>query len=180
MNTEKPPSQEKKDRKNRFARIISLGGFCALILILMTVFFWPSVPDDDINSMGKIYPPRINKPTGKTFIVTPIEETKQKRQTEIVTVIDSSKSSKGKKYTIQIMAYPETGKNAAMEFVTELRKIQPDVHMERVYIPERGVWYRIFLGHFANHDEASTYMKEKDVLKAYPGSFVQTTRDRND
>jgi len=177
MNTEKPPSQEKKEQKSRFSRILSLGGFCALILVLMAVFFWPTVPDDDINSMGNVYPPRINKPPGKTFVVPPIEDTKLKRQTEISSVINSSKSSKGKKYSIQIIAYPETGKNSAMEFVTQLKKIQPDVHMEKIYIPERGVWYRILLGHFANHDEASTYMKENNIFKAYPGSFVQLTSE---
>ena len=89
----------------------------------------------------------------------------------------TKKRNKGGKYSIQIRAYPETGRNAATAFVKELRKIQPDVHMERVYMRERGVWYRILVGHFENAEEASTYMKEKKVFKAYPGSFVQLTSE---
>jgi tetratricopeptide (TPR) repeat protein len=175
--SEKPPSLERKKRKNRFPLIVSLGVFCALVLVFIAIFFWPTIPDDFISSMGKIYPPRINEPTDKSLIVPPLEDTRLKPQTKILSVIDSSKSSQGKKYSIQIRAYPETGKNAAMEFVTELRKIQSDVHMERVYIRERGVWYRILVGHFANIEEASTYLKEKKGFEAYPGSFVQITSE---
>jgi hypothetical protein len=64
-----------------------------------------------------------------------------------------------------------------MVFANDLRKRQPDVRMERVHIQGRGVWYRSLLGHFANIEEASTYMKEKKVFKVYPGSFVQLTSE---
>ena len=174
---EEPPSLERKKRKNRFPLIVSLGVFCALVLVFIAIFFWPTIHDDFISSMGKIDPPRINKPTDEALITPPLEDTRLKPQTEISSVMDSSKSSKGKKYSIQIRAYPETEKNAAMKFVTELRKIQPDVHMEAVYIPDRRLWYRILVGHFANIEEASTYLKEKKVFEAYPGSLVQLTSE---
>ena len=176
MITEKAPSQGTKKRINRFSLTISLGGFCALILVLMAVFFWPTIPDGAIDSMGKIYPPRINTPTGET-IVPPLEDTKLKLQTKILSIIDSSKSSKGKKYSIQIRSYPETEINDATEFVTAQRKRQPDVHMEKVYIQGRGVWNRILVGHFTTFEEASIYMKEKKVSDAYPGSFVKLTSE---
>ncbi len=86
----------------------------------------------------------------------------------------TGKKKKVGKYSIQVKAYPETGKQAATEFVTKLKKTQPDVYMDTVYVEGRG-WYRIFVGRFATHDEASAYMKQKKILKEYPGSFVQST-----
>lgn len=177
MNTEKAPPQEEKKRINRFSRIISLGVFCALILVLMAFFFWPTIPDDANDSMGHIYPPRINTPAGKTFTVPPLEDTKPKLQTKILSIIDSLKSPNGKKYSIQIRAYPETKINEATEFVTDLRRRQPDVHMEKVYIQGQGVWNRILVGHFTTFEEASIYMKENKLFDAYPGSFVKLTSE---
>ena len=174
--SEKPPLQEKIKRKLHFSFIAELVVLSVLLFILMAIFFWPTVQHYDATNSGrKIYPQRINRPTGKSVLVPPIEDRKPKGQTEIVSIVDSSKTSNKKKYSIQIRAYPESDKNYATEFVTDLRKRQPDVYMEKVNVQGRGVWYRILLGHFANIDEASTYMKEKNVLKAYPGSFVQLT-----
>jgi hypothetical protein len=174
--SEKPPSQEKKKRKLRFSFIATFAVLSVLLIVLAAVFFWLPVQHYNANNSGeKNYPQRINKPTGKSVLVPPIEDTKQKGKTDLISVSDSKTSKK--KYSIQISAYPETDKNAATNFVTDLRKSQPDAYMERVHVPGRGVWYRILLGHFANIDEASTYMKEKNILKAYPGSFVQFTSE---
>jgi len=177
MNTEKPPSQEKKKRINRFSLIVSLGGFCALILVLMAFFFWPTMLGDATDSRGKIYSPRINTPTGETFTAPPLEDTKLKLQTRILSIIDLLKSSREKKYSIQIRSYPETEIHDATEFVTDLRKIRPDVHVEKVYVEGRGVWNRILVGHFTTFEEASIYMKENKLFDAYPGSFVKLTSE---
>lgn len=104
--------------------------------------------------------------TFKELAAAPSEDKATKKKAEA-----TEKRKKGGKYSIQIKAYPETGKKAATEFVTKLRKIHSDVHMERVNVRGR-VWYRILVGHFANSKEASTYMKQKKILKEYPGSFV--------
>lgn len=103
----------------------------------------------------------------------------QELQNVLDKVVGPEKKVEKKKtpYSIQIRAYPETDINAATEFVTELRKRQPDVHMERVYIQGRGIWCRILLGHFANFEEATTYMKEKKIFEAYPESFVKLTSE---
>ena len=148
MNTEKPPSREKKKRNNRFSLIVAFGFFCALILVLMAVFFLPAIQA--------------------------LDDTKLKGETEILSVIAVST---GKIYSIQVRAYPEAEINAATELVTKLRKIEPDVHMDKVYIQGRGVWNRILVGHFANFEEASIYMKGNKVFDAYPGSFVKLTSE---
>ncbi len=104
--------------------------------------------------------------TFKKLATAPLEQKATKKKAEA-----AGKKKKVGKYSIQIRAYPETGKQAATEFVTKLRKTQPDVHMERVHLQGR-VWYRILVGHFATHDGASAYMKQKTIFKKYPGSFV--------
>lgn len=172
------PSQEKKKRKLRFPFVVTLVVLSPLLFVLTAVFFWPAIQNYYATGPGeKIYLQSVNKPIGKSVIVPPIEDAKPKDQTEIISITDSSKTSNDKKYSIQIRAYPETYENAAKDFVTDLRKRQSDVHMERVHIRGRGVWYRILIGYFANIEEASTYMKEKEILKAYPGSFVQVTSE---
>jgi cell division septation protein DedD len=103
-----------------------------------------------------------------------LEGTNLNGQTEILSVIASSV---GKNYSIQISAYPETKINEATEFVSELRKRLPDVHMEKVYIQGQGVWNRILVGHFATFEEASLYMKEKKLFDVFPGSFVKLTSE---
>jgi len=172
MNTEKPPSQEKKKRKISFSIIVPLGGFFALVLVLILKNVWPTIFFDAIHYIDN--PSRINTPTSKSVMVPPIEDTKLKGQAEILSVIASST---GKLYSIQIRAFPETEINAATEFVKALKKRKHDVHMEKVYIQGRGVWNRILVGHFATFEEASVYLKEEKLFDAYPGSFVKLTSE---
>jgi hypothetical protein len=60
-----------------------------------------------------------------------------------------------------------------MVLAEDLRKTQPDVYMERVKARKRGDWYRILIGHFAGIEVAAIIMKERKILEAHPGSFVQ-------
>ncbi len=109
----------------------------------------------------------------QSTVVVPVEENTPEEKIEDVPAITSPKSATAGKYAVQIKAYPETEKNAAMAFVEDVKKKEPDVHMERVSLNRRGVWYRVMVGHFANGEDASSYIKEKKMSDAYPGSFVQ-------
>jgi general secretion pathway protein D len=109
----------------------------------------------------------------QSTVVVPVEEKKPEDKMQDVPASTSPKSATVGKYAVQIKAYPETEKNAAMAFVEDVKKKEPDVHMERVSLNRRGVWYRVMVGHFANGEDASSYIKEKKMSDAYPGSFVQ-------
>lgn len=78
-------------------------------------------------------------------------------------------------YAVQIRAYPEAEENKAMAFVEDVRKNYSDIHVEKVTLLGRGVWYRILIGHFVNKDEAANYMKNKNISDTFSGSFVQLT-----
>jgi hypothetical protein len=83
------------------------------------------------------------------------------------------KTGTGKKYAIQIKAYPEERKEDAIGFAEDLGRKQTGIHVEKVRIQGRGFWYRILLGHFGSVEEASSYMKENRIVDSYPDSFVQ-------
>jgi type II secretory pathway component GspD/PulD (secretin) len=110
----------------------------------------------------------------QSTVAAPVEGQKPEEKTEDVPAVTSPESATAGKYAVQIKAYPETEKNAAMAFVKDVKKGQPDIHMERVALSGRGVWYRVMIGHFASPEDASSYIKEKKMSDAYPGSFVQT------
>jgi hypothetical protein len=105
--------------------------------------------------------------------ILPIGEKKSKGPTKEISQIAPPKVTKKGKYAIQIIAYPEARKNDALAFAKELRKTQPNVYVERVYIQKRGVWYRVLMGHFTSIEYATNYMKEKKILETHPGSFIQ-------
>jgi hypothetical protein len=37
---------------------------------------------------------------------------------------------------------------------------------------DRRTVYKVFSGYFTDRNEATKFMKEKEILKNYPGSFV--------
>jgi type IV secretory pathway VirB10-like protein len=114
----------------------------------------------------------------QSTVAAPVEGQKPEEKTEDVPAVTSPESATAGKYAVQIKAYPETEKNAAMAFVEDVKKKEPEVHMERVSLNRRGIWYRIMVGHFANSEDASSYIKEKKMSDAYPGSFVQTKSEK--
>ena len=105
--------------------------------------------------------------------VLPVEEKKLKVQTQNAPATALPKITNVGEYAVQIKAYTEAEKKDAMAFVEKMREKQPDIHMERVTLSGRGVWYRIMIGHFASAEDARRYIKKKKISDAYPGSFVQ-------
>jgi hypothetical protein len=201
--SEESVSQEKEKRKFRLSRVVPALGVFTFIIVLIAVFFWRTIYHyDSINSGGKIYPLRINSLTGdiayfngtewlrppipagvtkeipatpnnQSAMVQPAGEKTLKDKAGDLPILSSSKTSNDRKYAVQIKAYPEAEKKDALAFVEELRKSRSDIHVDRVQMPGRGVWYRILLGHFASAEETSNYIKEKQIVNAHPGSFTQ-------
>jgi hypothetical protein len=152
---------------------------------------------------GKVYPLRINSFTGKTSYfdgtgwvqpplpsvlkepvpvnredrsatVTPLDATKINVERGNAPVAATpSKTQSETRYAIQIKAFPEKEKTAALAFAGAVQNKRPDVQMETVNIRERGVWHRILLGNFSSHEDASRYLRRTKILDTYPGSFIQ-------
>jgi cell division septation protein DedD len=76
-------------------------------------------------------------------------------------------------YAIQIKAYRDL--EEAKRFVASLKEKGIDAHWIRVNVEGKGVWHRVFIGHFADKKNAVRYMKEKGINRSYSGSWVPET-----
>jgi hypothetical protein len=82
-----------------------------------------------------------------------------------------SKPAKTKLYAIQVSAMQDL--NLAKEFVESQKKSGQPVYLAKIRTKDRGVWYRIYIGHFAGEAEAARYMKEKKIKESFPECFIQ-------
>jgi hypothetical protein len=176
------PFQSEKKRILRIFGAVPTLVLLALAFVVVAILLWPKIYRyDSISSGGKTYVLRVNSVTGQTmyfdgkeWLKSPIPADSVKKSAESPKDQPTQQNTINWNFAIQVKAYPEASGSEAVAFVEYLRKGQPDVHMEKVHLPGRGIWYRIFLGYFMTADEASDYMKKKRIADAYPGSYVQS------
>jgi len=176
------PFQSEKKRILRIFGAVPTLVLLALAFVVVAILLWPKIYRyDSISSGGKTYVLRVNSVTGQTmyfdgkeWLKSPIPEDSVKKSAESPKDQPTQQNTINWNFAIQVKAYPEASGSEAVAFVEYLRKGQPDVHMEKVHLPGRGIWYRIFLGYFMTADEASDYMKKKRIADAYPDSYVQS------
>jgi hypothetical protein len=83
----------------------------------------------------------------------------------------ASQPAKTKGYAIQVSAMRDL--NLARGFVESQKKSGQPVYLARIRTKGQGVWYRIYIGHFASEAEAARYMQEKKINEFFPACFVQ-------
>jgi len=174
--------QAREKRTLRIFGIVPALGLITLSFVIVAILVWPKIYRyDSINSGGKTYLARVNTLTGKTMYFDgrewwhpPIPADSAKKFSESPKDQPTPKNTKNWKYSIQVKAYPEASNSEAIAFVEYLKKGQPNVRMEKVHLPGRGIWYRILLGYFMTAEEASDYMKEKRIVDAHPDSYVRS------
>lgn len=101
----------------------------------------------------------------------PAEETRMARGKEAPSEKQPRQPAEAKGYAIQVSAIHDL--NLAKEFVETQKKSGQPLYLAKITIKGRGVWYRIYLGHFANKAEAARYMEEKKIKEFFPESFIQ-------
>jgi len=112
------------------------------------------------------------KPMEKAPAPPPEKAEKKAEPAEEKTVKkEPAKPEKSKQYIIQVgsMRFREF----AEDIVETLENRGMDAHMDIVKSKKTGVWYRVFIRGFETRKEAAVYMKDKNLGKTYPGSFVQ-------
>ena len=200
---EKWPSQKREGRKIRSSRITFALLPALIVGLITIFCWPVIYHYDALNFEGKVYPLRINRLTGEaayfdgaewlrppipteakdaapekliaqSAAVLPPEINQIKTPAEDSHAASATSRTKSElKYAIQIKAFRENKKEAAAGFVDDMKKKLPDVRMETVNIQGRGIWHRILLGHFSSMEKASSYMKETNISRIFPGSFVQ-------
>jgi cell division septation protein DedD/lysophospholipase L1-like esterase len=76
-----------------------------------------------------------------------------------------------KGYAIQVNAFRDL--NKAKEFVETQKKQGVQVYLGKADDKDQMVWFRVFMGHFADREEAARNMKEMKIREIFPNSFVQ-------
>jgi hypothetical protein len=176
------PFRAEKSRILRIFGLVPTLVLLALSCVVVAILVWPKIYRyDSINSGGKTYVMRVNSVTGHTmyfdgkeWLKSPLPADSVRKLSESPKDQPTQQNTINWNFAIQVKAYPEASESEAVAFVAYLKQGQPDVHMEKVHLPGRGIWYRIFLGYFMTADEASDYVKKKKIFDAYPGSYVQS------
>jgi cell division septation protein DedD len=83
----------------------------------------------------------------------------------------ASQPAETKGYAIQVSAMRDL--NLAKEFVETQKKSGQLVYLAKIRAKDRGVWYRIYIGHFADEAEAALYMKEKKIKESFLECFIR-------
>lgn len=173
----------------------ALLGAVVVVIVCLTVlfygvFFWPGLYEvATIRTGDRIYPTRINRITGsvhyfdgETWRKTPVPSigASDRVQTlpENVPLPERQETQKAlpvieknQPFAVQIKALDNW--LDANNMMMALKKTGADVHFVAVSMGDRGIWYRILLGHFRTFDEASAFMQANRLKDFFPDSFVQ-------
>jgi cell division septation protein DedD len=101
----------------------------------------------------------------------PVEGPKVASKKEAPSEKQSSQPAETKGYAIQVSAMRDW--NIAKEFVEMQKKSGWQVYLAQIKVKDQGVWYRVYIGRFADKAEAARYMKEKKIKEIFPGCFIQ-------
>jgi cell division septation protein DedD len=77
----------------------------------------------------------------------------------------------GKCYAIQVGSFREM--ENVRDLVGVLKKEGFDAYWIASRSKKRGALYKVFVGQFADTNEAAQFLKDKKILKNYPDSFIQ-------
>jgi cell division septation protein DedD len=196
---------------------ILLGG-AAFVVVVLAVFFWPTLYHyDTIPSGNQTYQVRTNRITGSMTYFDgekwntppipaaqpsappslpapappaqlpalsakqsipatatkpgPVEGPKVASKKEAPSEKQSSQPAETKGYAIQVSAMRDW--NIAKEFVETQKKSGWQVYLAQIKVKDQGVWYRVYIGRFADKAEAARYMKEKKIKEIFPECFIQ-------
>jgi septal ring-binding cell division protein DamX len=82
-----------------------------------------------------------------------------------------SQPSKAHGYAIQVSAMRNL--SLARAFVETKKNRGQQVYLVRVNERNGGVWYRVYVGRFADKAQAARYLEEKKIKDSFPESFIQ-------
>ena len=114
--------------------------------------------------LGGLHKPQKMLPTSETVKeeIVPIAETKLQPEEKPVPVLQ-------KKFTIQVASFQEMTKAEKVSVGLKEKGYQPVISAKE--LPEKGTWYRVFVGDFDTEEEAKSLL---DKLKEnHKDSFIK-------
>jgi cell division septation protein DedD len=101
----------------------------------------------------------------KVAVDVPVKETQQEQKVAVKPAGDGN-------YVIQLSSMRL--EEFADELTAALKKKGWPVMQDTVMDKNSEPWYRVFVGGFATRGDAAAFMKEKNIQKAYPGSYIRS------
>jgi len=78
-----------------------------------------------------------------------------------------------KPYAVQVRATQD--ERIARDTLAALKTRDHDAFMEKIELPGKGVWHRIFIGRFTSETEARQYVEARGIKAVYPDFIVRQT-----
>lgn len=176
----------------------SIGSVATTAVITLLFLLWPTLYHYDSLKVGnKVYPLRINRLTahlayfdGKAWLDSPMTFTSPgdsypstgampppsvsiKAPTNPPNAMKIPPDTE-RRYSIQIKAFRD--EQDAQAFADDLKKKEPEIHIETILLEGSGIWHRILLGNFKTENEALNYFTIKKARELYPGSFIRESQ----
>ena len=145
----------------------------ASIIILVELTLVPQ-DSEEMKSRQLIFPVQEERlaPAHREYTIQGVEKRGQKAELLPDQSTKPGLSSIQKRhYTVQIGAF-QNWKNSR-ELLATLQKKGLDSHWDETDTRDRGVLYRVFSGYFTDRREATEFMRDRGILKDYPGSFIR-------
>ena len=173
---EKKPEGEKKDKKGSKLKVVVLLG--AILFLIIGILYQADYlglpgPLKSLSTSQVHHTPVkentlkvkiLKKKIEKNLLTTPAGEPKPEVQQA------EKPAASERPFAIQIRARRDL--EEVKSFVAGLKENGIDAHWATVNIEDKGVWHRVFIGHFADREDAVRYMKEEGIDRSYPGSWV--------
>ena len=114
--------------------------------------------------LGGLRKPQKMLPTSETVKeeIVPIAETKLQPEEKPVPVLQ-------KKFTIQVASFQEMTKAEKVSVGLKEKGYQPVISAKE--LPEKGTWYRVFVGDFDNEEAAKELLNT--LKETYKDSFIK-------
>jgi hypothetical protein len=169
-----------KKRKSSHRRYLIVGSFSVifaafiLIIIVAKVMMGPrSSEKGDLHQLTSTVHLTPSPPVQREEnLPQSVEERQQKADTKPhQTMKPDSPLTRKMYYGVQVGAFRNWGNTA--DLMEALRKKDLEAYWIEVDNKDRGTLYKVFSGYFVDRNEATEFMKEKEILKNYPGSFVR-------
>jgi septal ring-binding cell division protein DamX len=175
-------------------------GFLSVLIllasVLLVVYFRPAIYYESLIRSGNItYSAKTNRITGEKHYYyenawhkNPIPTAKPYKSPITVSIAspspektvhedislppeETANAEKVEKYAIQVKAFQDF--KDVDELSDSLKKRGFDVGWKKVEIKNKGTWYRVLIGRFADPSQAAQYMKKNNIEASYPGSFIR-------
>jgi len=175
--SEEEPRRKRKPSYRTYLIVASFSMiFLALVLVILSLNVMIGPRGSEKGEPNQLTFPIYSKPSPPVQRDEDVLQSIEERQPQAEpipqqTVESKSPSTKTKHYAIQVGAFCKL--ENASERMDALRKKNLEPYWIEMQSRSGGTIYIVFSGYFTDRNEAVKFMKDIDILKNYPDSFIR-------